>query len=195
MGQQSRQSRAAALACAVAAAAVVSTAGASAPNPGPIQPPTSLPASPCLVVLDDLGNVGLRITDAQSLAQIVIAGLRQRVGIDRASYGGQAAAARSMKRMLAGTGSPTTLQDQQIAEFEACERAARWRVAARFGVKARRHWITLSCRSTGPGGRELDQERFEGATFAEARDKAERALSTFCLQIAPPGPAPGAPAR
>ena len=149
----------------------------------PTSAPASQPKSRCLVVLDDMGDTGLRITDAQALAQVVLSGLRQRVGNDRATYGGLAASARAMKQMLAGTGSATTLQDTQIAGYEACEKAAGWRVRARFGIKGKKHWVTLTCRSAGKGEKVLDEARFEGATFAEARDQAERAIKTFCLQI------------
>lgn len=155
----------------------------------------SQPRSRCLVVLDDMGAVGLRITDAQALAQIVLDGLRQRVGVDRATYGGLAASARAMKQMLAGTGSPTEVQDKQIAEYEACEKAASWRVRARFGVKGKKHWVTLTCRSTAKGEKVLDEARFEGATFAEARDQAARAIRTFCFEIPPAPRSATAPAR
>ncbi|MBN2358190.1 MAG: hypothetical protein JXR83_01970 [Deltaproteobacteria bacterium] len=181
--------------CIVALLALALAALLQAAAPGPSSAPAAPARSRCLVVLEDMGNVGLRITDAQALAQTVLDGLRQRVGTDRASYGGLAASARAMKKMLAGTGTPTEVQDTQIAEYEACEKAARWRVRARFGIKARRHWVTLTCSTTGMPAKVIDKARFEGASFAEVREQTARAMVNFCLQISPAGQAASAPAR
>ena len=101
--------------------------------------------SRCVVVVDDAGNVGLRIADAQSAHEAVVTALRKRMGTDAVVYEGSRKNAEQMKRML-GASSETSIQDEQLKYYDAAMKAAPWRVKVRFGQKKSEHWITLSCR-------------------------------------------------
>jgi hypothetical protein len=174
-----------------------------------VAPPVGDPKK-CVVMIDDMGNVGFRISDAQVVTDAVLQGLRKRVGFDGAHYAGVAASHAAMKKLLS-TPEGAGPQEAQLAFYKACEEEAPWRVRARFGTdkgrsggKGGRHWVTLSCRRSGEADKKpVEEQRFEGATFLEARDAVAAAMPAFCMQIpssadlplegiAPGGP-PGGP--
>lgn len=165
------------------ALALLCSAGAHAQS---VSPQLGDPAR-CAVILEDMGPVGFRISDAQVVADALLTGLRKRVGFDGAHYEGVAASAAAMKKLLA-TPEGAGPQEAQLAWFEKCEEHAPWRVRARFGTAskgAQRHWISVTCRKKGADadpkkGALLDEQRFQGATFLEARDALAAALSGFC---------------
>lgn len=133
-----------------------------------------------VVVVDDAGDVGLRISDAQLAHELVIARLRKRLGNDAVVYDGARKSAAEMKRML-GPGAETTVQDTQLRWFDAAAKAAPWRVRVRFGQKKGEHWITVACRHAGDDARKpVDEQRFSGRTFLAARDAADAGLDKFC---------------
>lgn len=144
----------------------------------------------CVAVLEEMGSVGFRISDAQVVADAVLTSMRKRVGHDAAHYAGVAASAAAMKKLLQ-TPEGAGPQESQLAFFKGCEDAAPWRLRARFGTDKKgekNHWVTLSCRKKGadpdPKKRELvEEKRFEGKTFLEARDALVAALPTFCPAI------------
>lgn len=156
--------------------------------------------SKCVVMVEDMGNVGFRISDAQAVAESVVAPLKKRVGPQAAFYEGVLKAAQSMKRLLGPTVEGTATQDTQRQHYEACRDAAPWRIKASFGApkkgKAKKHWIEVTCRKKG-GDTAVDQRRVEGDTFVLARDELHKAMGTFCMQMPdismiPVEPAPGA---
>ena len=142
---------------------------------------TALPdPAKCVVVVDDAGNVGLKISDAQAAHETVVTALRKRLGTDAVVYEGLQKNAAKMKQML-GSSSETTLQDSQLAYFAAAAKAAPWRVRVRFGQKKGEHWITVSCRKAANKATVLTEEkRLTGKTFADARTALDAALPEFC---------------
>jgi hypothetical protein len=137
-------------------------------------------AKRCVVVVEDMGDVGFRISDAQIVAQAAVAGLRKRLGSAAVVYGGVAASASAMKQLLATPegGGP---QDGQIKWFKACDEASSWKVRARFGTSRGTHWITLSCRKKGADVKDVvEEKRFEAKSFLEARDQMAAAVPAFC---------------
>ena len=144
--------------------------------------------SRCIVVVEDAGNVGLRISDAQAAHEAVVTVLRKRMGSDAVVYEGAQKNAVTMKRML-GSRSETTIQDDQLSYHAAAAKAAPWRVRVRFGQKvgakkSGEHWITVGCRKaadkpTGP----VEEIRFVGKNFVEAKEKLDAALPGFCMQL------------
>src|SRR6185295_14088758 len=113
----------------VLVAAFCAAASAHAQNMGPnLGDPKK-----CVVVVDDMGDVGFRISDAQVVADAVVTGLRKRLGSDAVTYAGIAASAAAMKTLLA-TPEGAGPQDAQLKWFKECEAAAPWRVRARFGT-------------------------------------------------------------
>ena len=162
----------------------------------------------CVVILEGMGDVGFRISDAGMIADGVITAIRKRVGFDGAQYAGVAEAAASMKRILATPegGGP---QAEKLAWFKECETNAPWRIKARFGTPkpaakkagALAHWVTVSCRKKDETAA-VEEKRFEGKTFLEARDAVVAGMPTFCGAIpsmgmipvepgGPPGVVPG----
>lgn len=144
----------------------------------------------CRVVLEDMGNVGLRISDAQALAQDALSALRRRLGQDAAVYEGLLKSHEQLRRVL-GPGAETQVQDEQVAYLEACARAAPFRVQIRFGKSRKKggHFITVACRNAG-SKRHLDQKRFEAKTFKTARDDMNEAIEGFCPLLASKASAP-----
>jgi hypothetical protein len=132
----------------------------------------------CLVVVEDAGNVGLRIADAQSVHEAVLTNLRKRLGNDAVIYEGSRKNAEKMKKML-GKSSETQIQDSQLAYYDAAMKAAPWRVKARFGAKKGQHFITLSCRKADAKAT-LDEQRFTGKSFSVAKDAMAEKLDSFC---------------
>lgn len=162
----------------------------AAPAPAPTAP---APAR-CRAFLEDMGKVGLRISDAQALAQDTLTVLRQRLGQEGAAYEGLLKSHLDIKRRL-GPGAEHQIQDEQIAWLQACAESAPFRVRVRFGKKKGRHFIALSCRNKdAPASRPLEEKRFEAKTFADARAKMNEALPGFCRLMDPSAAAP-APER
>ena len=148
--------------------------------------PTLPDASKCVVLVEDMGDVGFRISDSGALAEAVVVGFRKRLSRDGVLYGGSAAAASSMRKML-GPGSETQVQEAQLTYFKAATANAKFHVAVHFGTKGRTEWVTLECKRTGakPGEKPLDSKRLEAKTFLEVRDLVQAAMPTFCPAVAP----------
>lgn len=174
----------------------------------------------CVVVVDDAGNVGLRIADAQSAHEAVVTSLRKRLGTEAVVYEGSRKNAATMKKMLGGS-AETQIQDSQLAYYDAAMKAAPWRVKVRFGQKKSEHWITVACRkrsalSDGGGGggvvgqkgvgppkeNLVEEKRFTGKSFLAAKEAMDKGLPDFCQAlpvtatlIPVEGPATGQPAK
>ena len=138
----------------------------------------------CVVILDGMGDVGFRISDAGIVADGVITEIRKRVGFDGAQYAGVAESAAALKKMLATPegGGP---QEEKLAWFKVCEANAPWRIKARFGTGKKGsvpHWLTVSCRKQGETV-VVDERRFEGKSFLAARDALLAGMPTFCGAI------------
>lgn len=142
----------------------------------------------CVVILDGMGDVGFRISDAQVVADAVVTAMRKRVGFDGAHYAGIAESAAAMKKLLA-TPEGAGPQEAQLKWFKECEGNAPWRIKARFGTQKKKalppHWVTVSCRrkDAGPKDPPVEEKRFDAKTFLEARDAMAAAMPTFCGQI------------
>jgi hypothetical protein len=146
--------------------------------------------SKCVVILEEMGNVGFRISDAQVVADAVLTHMRKRVGFESAHYAGVAASAAAMKKLL-NTPEGAGPQDAQLQWFKKCEDTAPWRLRARFGTDKKgdkKHWVTLSCRKKGADpdpkkGGVVEEIKVDGKTFLESRDALVAALPAFCAQI------------
>lgn len=145
------------------------------------------PAS-CRVVLEDLGNLGLRISDGQAVATDVMTGLRQRLGDDAVIFEGTLTGKLKMKKMLGPSGE-AQIQEDQIAYLKAATKQAPFRVSVRFGKKKSGHWIELACKNK-EGTAPLEKKRFEAASFGKARAEMNAALPDFCPLLAPATAAP-----
>ncbi|MBI1949575.1 MAG: hypothetical protein HYS27_28065 [Deltaproteobacteria bacterium] len=158
---------------------------AAAQSIGPTNAALGDPAK-CVVMVEDMGDVGFRISDAQAVAESVVAPLKKRVGAQAAFYEGVLKAAQSMKRMLGPTVEGAASQDTQRKHYEACRDASPWRVKATFGApkkgKVKRHWIEVVCRKKD-GDAVTDKLHVEGDSFVLARDELHKAMGTFCMQI------------
>jgi hypothetical protein len=145
--------------------------------------PTSFPdPKKCVVVVEELKDVGFRIGDAQMVAEALLQGLRKRVGQDGALYEGVAASTGKLNKLLGNSIEGGTIQEQQLSYYKACIGNAPWRVHAKLvGKKG----IEVSCRKVDADKKAepADKKRFEGKTFVEARDKLAEAVPTFCMQI------------
>jgi hypothetical protein len=184
----SRRAPARALALFLAAGSIVIADAAHAQSGGAAGVAASLgDPSRCVVVVDDAGNVGLRIADAQSAHEAVVTALRKRMGTDAVVYEGSRKNAEQMKKML-GSSAETSIQDEQLKYYDAAMKAAPWRVKVRFGQKKSEHWITLSCRkaSADKNGEKngeknvVEEKRFTGKSFVAAKEAMEKALPEFC---------------
>lgn len=162
-------------------------------SPAQVDPATGADASKVRVVLEETGNVGLRISDAQALATDVMNGLRKRMGEDAVVFEGTLAGNLKLKKLL-GPNAESQIQDEQIAYLQAAMEKARFRVRLRFGKAKNEHFITLSCRNNGADPKSaLEEKRFTGATFAKARQAMNEGLPSFCRIADPPSAAPPAP--
>lgn len=149
----------------------------------------------CRVVIEDFGNVGYRISDAQQLAQIALTHLRKRMGQDAVVYEGMALSAKKMKKML-GPQSETEIQDEQIAYYKAAIDQAKFRVRLRFGKAKKQHWVRMTCRNArSPKATTLSKKTIRAKTFREALRQVDEAMPTFCLLMDPPKPAVVEPKR
>jgi hypothetical protein len=139
----------------------------------------------CQVIVDDAGDVGLRISDAQLTHDLVVQALRKRLGTDAVVYEGAQKNAATMKRML-GAAAETSIQDEQLAFHAAAAKAAPWRVRVRFGTKKGEQWITVACRKSGDDpSKPVVESRFVGKNFLAAKEKLDAGLPGFCPQLAP----------
>jgi hypothetical protein len=191
-------------ACVIAMAAALSSTSTRAQS---VTPTVGDPKK-CVVILDGMGDVGFRISDAGIIADGVITTMRKRVGFEGAHYAGVAESAAAMKKMLK-TPEGAAPQDAQLEFFKQCEANAPWRIKARFGTSKKKgtqpHWVTVSCRKSGSDAKDakdpksvVEEKKFEAKTFLEARDAMVAALPTFCgaipaVGIIPVEPAPGTP--
>ena len=164
---------------------LVCAAPAAAQSIGPTNAILGDPAK-CVVMVEDMGDVGFRISDAQGVAESIVAPLKKRVGGQAAFYEGVLKAAQSMKRLLGPTVEGAASQDTQRHHYEACRDAAPWRVKATFGGpkkgKNSKHWIEVTCRKKD-SDTVVDKRRVEGATFMLAREELITAMGSFCMQI------------
>ena len=147
----------------------------------------------CVLIVDDMGDVGLRISDAQVVADAVVTGFRKRIGFDAVTYAGVAASAAAMKKLLA-TPEGAGPQEAQLKWYDECAKNAPWRVKAKFGTKKGKQWITVECRKKDAKDA-VDEQRFEAKTFVDARDAMAAAMPVFCKDVVGNASAPttGAP--
>lgn len=146
----------------------------------------------CHVVVEDLGNVGYRIADAQQLAERAVSALRKRMGNDKVIYEGLLKNATRMKKML-GKGSETQIQDDQIAYYSAASKAAPWRLRIKFGKRRGQQYVEVSCRkSADPPKKAVQKKTLTGKSFLEVRDAFASEMATFCSEMDPPPAAPPA---
>jgi hypothetical protein len=150
----------------------------------------------CVLVVDDMGDVGLRISDAQGVAEDAYASFKKRLGNDAVVYEGVYKNAADMKRRL-GPNSENAIQDAQLAYYEACIKQAPHRVRVKFGKKGGKHFVSATCRK---GDAVLDEVKTEGATFLAAREAFAAKMPSFCAAVAPvqaatATPTTGAPAK
>lgn len=135
----------------------------------------------CVVVVDDMGDVGLRISDAQMVAEDAFATFKKRLGNDAVVYEGVYKNAAEMKKRL-GPNAENAIQDAQLAYYEACMKQAPHRVKVTFGKKGGKHFVAAKCRK---GDAVLDDVKVEAATFQAARDAFAQKMPTFCDEVAP----------
>ncbi|MCC7070659.1 MAG: hypothetical protein IT383_05010 [Deltaproteobacteria bacterium] len=158
---------------------------AAAQSIGPTNAALGDPAR-CVVMVEDMGNVGFRISDAQAVAESVVSPLKKRVGPQAAFFEGVLKSAQSMRKILGSSVEGGTPQETTRKHYEACRDAAPWRVKASFGGpakgKGKKHWIDVACRKNG-SDHVVDRLRVEGDTFVLARDELNKGMGTFCLQI------------
>jgi hypothetical protein len=154
------------------------------------------PPEKCQVVVEDMGNVGFRIADAQAFAERTVTGLRKRLGgNETVIYEGLLKSAKDMKRRLAG--SETSLQDEQIDYYKAAAQAAQWRVKVRFGKKKGKHWVTATCWRSKDGkrkGKQVESQTWRDKRLDTLKATFAKEVMTFCLEIDPPPKKPTEPA-
>lgn len=158
----------------------------------PVQahPATGADPASARVVVEELGDVGLRISDAQALATDVVTALRTRMGQDAVVFEGTLSGNLRMKKLL-GNRAESQIQDEQVAYLRSAMAAAPYRVRVRFGKKAGVHWIIMSCRDrAAPPTRPLEEARVEGSSFAKAREALSERLPAFCRVADPVAAAP-----
>jgi hypothetical protein len=143
----------------------------------------------CVVLLEELTDVGFRIADAQGVAETVQRAIRKRVGRDGIVYGGVVKSQRELQKMLGQGVETPAIQQKKLDYFKAAEDNATWLLRARFGTskkgpKDKKHWITVSCRKRGGDPKSpIEEKRVEAATFVDAKAALDAAMPTFCMQI------------
>jgi hypothetical protein len=162
-------------------AAVAQPSPAPAPTSGQTAATAGKDPRQCLVILETLKGVGLRISDGQLVAETVVTGLRKRLGAEAVIYAGVKDNAAAMKKLL-GKGIETVVQDDQIAFATAAEASAPWRVQASFGRKKGREVITVRCLQKGKD-KPVDEQNYSGKRFSEAQDALIAGLPTFCSPL------------
>ena len=137
------------------------------------------------VVLEDMGNVGFRISDAQSLANWVSSSLGKRVGHENVAYEGLLKSKKDLARRLGNTEIHPT-QAADIQRLEAFVKEAQVWVKARFGKDKKGHWVDLSCRSSQDKTQKpKEKKRFYAKTFHELQPAIRTALADFCSTLIP----------
>jgi hypothetical protein len=174
----------------VLAASVFVWAGAAFAQSGPTAPIGD--PKKCVVVVEELKNVGFRIGDAQMVAETLLNGLRKRVSQDGAMYEGAMTSVGQLNKMLGQSIEGGTVQQRQIDYYKACIANAPWRVHAKLVGKT---GIEVTCKKADDK-EPVEKKKFEGKNFVDARDKLVAAIPTFCTQIPdismiPLEPAPG----
>jgi len=159
-----------------------------------VHPVSKTEPTECLVVVEEMGNVGLRISEAQALASEATTTLRERLGFERVLFEGTYTGKVGMKKRL-GAAIENEMQNEELAYLKAAIEHAPYRVRMRFGHGGKKakgaHWIDLSCRKADAKPKDvLEKTRFTGKTFATVRKQLKAALPTFCAQMAPPAAAP-----
>jgi hypothetical protein len=148
----------------------------------------------CVAVVEEMGNVGLRISHAQGVASDVVTGLRKRMGYERLLFEGTYTGKLGMKKKV---GFSDAMQDAELAYLKAAIEHASYRVRVRFGSKKKGvHWITLTCRKADAKPNDtLESKRVVGTTFAKSRAKMKEELAGFCTQMDPNPAADAAAAK
>lgn len=140
--------------------------------------------SVCRVVLEDMGNVGIRIADAQALATDSLTHLRKRLGQEAVLYEGLIKSKLQMRKQL-GKRSQTRQQKAQIKYLEACAAHAPYRVSVRFGKKRKQEFLTLECRLTN-AKKPLARRDVDALYFEDIRARLNEAMPDFCPQLESP---------
>ena len=155
---------------------------------GIIQPPpvvTKQTSGPdpkvCRVVLEDMGNVGIRIADAQALATDALTQLRKRLGQEEVLYEGLLKSKLQMRKRL-GRRSLTRQQKAQIKYLEACMELAPYRVRLRFGKKRKREFLKMECRLAN-AKKALAKRKMTARYFEDIRARLNEAIPDFCPQL------------
>ena len=145
--------------------------------------------SPTKVVLEDMGNVGFRISDAQSLANWVSNALAKRVGHDNVAYEGLLKSKKDLARRLGNTEIHPT-QAADIQRLEAFVKEAQVWVKARFGKNKKGHWVTVVGPNPAKDKRQR-KKRLYANTFHDLQPLVRTALTDFCGALIPKvAPAP-----
>jgi len=142
---------------------------------------------PKKVVLEDMGNVGYRITDAQMLVDWVTSGIRVRVGRENMMYEGLLKSKKDLQRRLGRTETHDA-QSKEIERLEAFAKEAKVWLKARFGKDKKGHWVEISCRPQAKNTKKFtDKKRFYGKQFVSLKPKVTQAMATFCAKLLPIG--------
>lgn len=91
------------------------------------------------VEIDDVGDVGLRIADAQQLVEKVMSHFRARLGYDFVSYAGHAKAMHALKQLGATPEGYSTTSDIQTGKKYS------WRIRLAFAQIGEEETIAMEC--------------------------------------------------
>jgi hypothetical protein len=137
------------------------------------------------VVLEDMGNVGYRISDAQALINWVASGLRPRVGRTNMIYEGLLKSKKDLQRRL-GTTENQSAQMEEIKRLEAFSAQADVWLKARFGKDKKGHWVELTCRNKKSKEKKTtEKERIYAKKFKALETLVAQSLKTFCSKLIP----------
>ena len=155
---------------------------------GIIQPPpvitkqtTGPDPSLCRVVLEDMGDVGIRIADAQALATDTLTQLRKRLGQEAVLYEGLVKSKLQMRKRL-GRRSQTRQQKAELKHLEACAELAPYRVRIRFGKKRKKEFLEMECRLSN-AKKPLATRNMDALYFEDIRERLNEAMPDFCPQL------------
>jgi hypothetical protein len=137
------------------------------------------------VVLEDMGNVGYRISDAQALINWVASGLRPRVGRTQMIYEGLLNSKKDLQRRL-GTTENQSAQMEEIERLEAFTAQANVWFKAKFGKDKKGHWVEMTCRNKKSKGKKtIEKERIYAKKFKALEPLVAQSLKTFCSKLIP----------
>ena len=137
------------------------------------------------VVLEDMGNVGYRISDAQAVINWVSSGLRPRVGRTNMIYEGLLKSKKDLKRRLGKT-EIHGAQMEEIERLEAFSAQANVWLKAKFGKDKKGHWVEMSCRNkTQEKKKQAHKERLYAKKFKALEPLVAQSLKTFCSSLIP----------